>query len=143
MSTHTPFSLPRTALAALAVAALTGLGACAQTAPAPSPTVGQRVDSAIEKSKEVATEVKDNAVNAVNTVSAKSSDVAITTRVKAALAADSELSALAINVDTTDAVVSLYGPAPSAEAINRATTLAKAVTGVVDVKNNLTLVKKP
>jgi hyperosmotically inducible periplasmic protein len=141
MSTHAHFPVPRAALAALAVATLTSLGACAQTAPAP--TVGQRVDSAIEKSKEVATEVKDNAVNAVNTVSAKSTDVAITTRVKATLATDSELSALAINVDTTNAVVSLYGPAPSAEAINRATTLAKAVTGVVDVKNNLTLVRKP
>lgn len=141
MSTHAHFPVPRAALAALAVAALTSLGACAQTAPAP--TVGQRVDSAIEKSKEVATEVKDNAVNAVNTVSAKSTDMAITTRVKATLATDSELSALAINVDTTNSVVSLYGPAPSAEAILRATTLAKAVTGVVDVKNNLTLVKKP
>ncbi len=141
MSTHAHFSVPRAAFAALAVAALTSLGACAQTAPAP--TVGQRVDSAIEKSKEVATEVKDNAVNAAKAVSATSTDVAITTRVKATLATDSELSALAINVDTTNAVVSLYGPAPNAEAMNRATTLARAVTGVVDVKNNLTLVTKP
>jgi hypothetical protein len=143
MSTHTPFALPRTALAALAVAALTSLGACAQTVPAPSPTVGQRVDSAIEKSKEVATEVKDNAVSAVNAMSASSADLTITARVKGTLAADAELSARAISVDTTNAVVSLYGPAPSAEAINRATTLVKAVTGVVDVKNHLTLVKKP
>lgn len=141
MSTHAHFSVPRAAFAALAVAALTSLGACAQTAPAP--TVGQRVDSAIEKSKEVAAEVKDNAVNAAKAVSATSTDVAITTRVKATLATDSELSALAINVDTTNAVVSLYGPAPNAEAMNRATTLARAVTGVVDVKNNLTLVTKP
>lgn len=141
MSTHTPTSAPRTLLTALAVATLTGLGACAQTAPAP--TVGQRVDSAIEKSKEVVTEVKDNAVSAAKAVSTTSTDVAITTRVKAALAADTELSALAINVDTSNAVVSLYGPAPNAEAINRATLLARAVTGVVDVKNNLTLVKKP
>ena len=141
MSTHAHFSVPRAAFAALAVAALTSLGACAQTAPAP--TVGQRVDSAIEKSKEVATEVKDNAVSAAKAVSATSTDVAITTRVKATLATDSELSALAINVDTTNAVVSLYGPAPNAEAMNRATTLARAVTGVVDVTNNLTLVTKP
>lgn len=142
MSTHTPTSAPRTLLTALAVATLTSLGACAQTTPAP-PTVGQRVDSAIEKSKEVATEVKDNAVSAAKAVSTTSTDVAITTRVKAALAADTELSALAINVDTSNAVVSLYGPAPNAEAINRASLLARAVTGVVDVKNNLTLVKKP
>ncbi|MGS5088926.1 BON domain-containing protein [Hydrogenophaga sp. A37] len=142
MSQHTHFP-GRTALAVWAIAALTSLGACAQTAPAPTPTVGQRVDSAIEKSKEVATDVKDNAVNAVNTVSAKSSDAVITARVKGTLATDSELSARAINVDTTNAVVSLYGPAPNAEAIQRATTLTKAVTGVVDVKNHLTLVKKP
>ena len=143
MYKHPHHPLTRTAFAALSVAALTSLGACAQTTPAPSPTVGQRVDSAIEKSKEVATGVKDNAVSAARAVSDTSADIAITTRVKAALAADSELSALAINVDTTGAVVSLYGPAPSADAIQRATLLAKAVTGVVDVKNNLSLVKKP
>lgn len=141
MSTHAHFPVPRHALAALAFAALTSLGACAQTAPAP--TIGQRVDSAIEKSKEVATEVKDNAVNAVNAVSASSADMTITARVKGTLATDAELSARAISVDTTNAVVSLYGPAPSAEAIHRATTLVKGVTGVVDVKNHLTLVKKP
>lgn len=123
MAAPAHFVLPPAALAAFAIAALTSLGACAQTAPVPpSPTVGQRVDSAIEKSKEVANEVKDKAVNAAKAVSATSTDVAITTQVKATLATDSELSALAINVDTT---------------------LAKEATGVVGVKNNLTLVTRP
>jgi hyperosmotically inducible periplasmic protein len=63
--------------------------------------------------------------------------VAITARVKAALAADGQLSALSINVDTVNSVVSLYGPAPSAEAIERASVLAKAVEGVTAVNNRL------
>ena len=54
-------------------------------------------------------------------------DVTITAKVKAALAGDDQLSALSINVDTTHAVVTLTGPAPTQAALERATGLAKAV----------------
>jgi hyperosmotically inducible periplasmic protein len=47
-----------------------------------------------------------------------------------------------INVDTEGTVVSLQGPAPSQAAADRATVLAKAVDGVTDVKNMLTIAGK-
>ena len=51
-------------------------------------------------------------------------------------------SALKIDVETRNGVVSMYGPAPTAAAKDRATTIAKAVKGVASVNNDLT-VKDP
>ena len=65
------------------------------------------------------------------------SDVSITAAVSAGLAKDPDLSALKINVDTRDGVVSLNGPAPSAAAKARAESIAQAVKGVKSVHNNL------
>ncbi|MDO5692548.1 MAG: BON domain-containing protein [Pseudomonadota bacterium] len=67
------------------------------------------------------------------------SDVAITTSVNAKLAADPELSALRINVDTKDGAVTLNGPAPTQAAKDRASTLAREVEGVKSVTNNLSI----
>jgi hyperosmotically inducible protein len=66
-------------------------------------------------------------------------DAAITAEVNAALARDDELSALSINVDTSNGQVVLHGTAPTEQARERATALASAVKGVVGVENNLTL----
>lgn len=66
-------------------------------------------------------------------------DVTTTAAVNAKLVADSELSAIRIDVDTKDGVVTLTGPAPNAAAKERATTIAKAVDGVKTVHNNLTV----
>jgi hyperosmotically inducible periplasmic protein len=67
------------------------------------------------------------------------SDAVITTSVKAELAKDSSLSALKVSVDTDSGRVALHGTAPSAEARDRAATLAQGVKGVVDVDNGLTV----
>ena len=64
-------------------------------------------------------------------------DAGITASVKTDLAKDSELSALAINVDTKDGVVTLNGPAPNEAAKARAETIAKAAKGVKSVDNKL------
>ena len=66
-------------------------------------------------------------------------DAAITAKVTAALAADDRLSALGIDVDTTDGRVALSGTAPDAASRDRATVLAQAVEGVVEVENRLTV----
>ena len=66
-------------------------------------------------------------------------DAAITTKVNAELAADKDLSAIKIDVDTKDGVVTLTGPAPSAGARERATEIAKNVKGVTSVNNQLTV----
>ncbi|KQW37809.1 BON domain-containing protein [Rhizobacter sp. Root404] len=83
----------------------------------------------------------DRAGNAVENTGAKVSnkidDAMITTSVKAELAKDANLSAMKINVDTSQGRVMLKGSAPSNEAREHATTLAQNVKGVVAVDNQL------
>lgn len=64
-------------------------------------------------------------------------DAAIVTIVNADLVKDSELSALKINVDSTQGQVVLKGTAPNPMAKERAETIAKDVKGVVSVDNRL------
>jgi hypothetical protein len=65
------------------------------------------------------------------------SDSTITAEVKSALAADPKLSALRIEVDTSNGVVTLTGPAPDEESKSRATQIAAAPKGVMRVENRL------
>lgn len=64
-------------------------------------------------------------------------DAAITAAVKTALAADPSLSALQIDVTTTQGSVRLNGPAPDTKSRERAEVLAMAPKGVVAVDNRL------
>ena len=64
-------------------------------------------------------------------------DMAITASISAGFAKDADLSAIKIDVDTKNGVVSLMGPAPTTTARDRATTIAKGVKGVVSVDNKL------
>lgn len=123
------------------------LVACDQSKP---PTVGEKIDAGIERTQQAAAEAKQDAAAAGNEIRQDASqaataiadgaaDIAITAKVKAALAADDQLSALAINVDTSNKIVTLTGPAPTQVAADRATTMAKAVDGVTEVKNQLTV----
>jgi len=63
----------------------------------------------------------------------------ITTEVKAAIATDKDLSAIKIDVDTHDGVVTLSGPAPTVAAKARASEIARNVKGVNSVNNQLTI----
>lgn len=141
----------------LAVSALAlGLAACSKTE---EPTVGQRLDSAVEKTEQAATDararaevamnnagtkmeqgaasVEAAAKNAGNTAMAAVDDATITAEVNAGLAKDADLSALKINVDTVGGKVTLNGPAPTTVARDRAETIAKSVNGVTFVNNQL------
>jgi len=69
----------------------------------------------------------------------KLDDATITTKVNAALARDKDLSAIRIDVDTQNGVVTLTGPAPTASAKERASEVARQVQGVTSVNNQLTL----
>ena len=131
--------LPLRAAGLLAASALTlGLVACGErvdtagTQPVQptEPTVGQRMDSATERTANAAGNMADK-------VERKVDDAAITASVNASLAKDPDLSAMKINVDTRSGVVTLNGPAPTAAAKDRATSLAQAVDGVAGVNNNL------
>ncbi len=70
-------------------------------------------------------------------------DASITARVKTEIAKEQGLGeALSINVDTYRGVVSLNGFVDSEEQINKAMTCARRVSGVTEVKNNLSVKPK-
>ena len=141
----------------LAVSALAlGLAACGKTE---EPTVGQRLDSAVEKTEQAAADARVKAESAMqsaetkmeqgaahaeatakdatNTARGAIDNATITAQVDAGLAKDPDLSALKINVETVNGKVTLNGPAPSTVARDRAETIAKSVTGVTSVNNQL------
>ena len=70
-------------------------------------------------------------------VGAAANDTALTTKVKSSLLADSMVGALALDVDTTEGVVSLNGIAKSEQERQRAIQVAQSVEGVrrVDARN--------
>lgn len=111
---------------------------------------GERTDSATarstEESRDAAARARaagESVADATRAMGAgamdKVDDATITTKVNAALAADKDLAAIKIDVDTKNGVVTLTGPAPSADARERATDLAKNVKGVSSVNNQLTV----
>ena len=147
----------RTAGAVSAAALMLGLVACNRQDD--GRTVGQKLDSAVEKTEQAATSVKNDTKDAMASAESKMKsageeakvsagdtttkvegmvdDVTITASVSAGLAKDPDLSAIKIDVDTKGGVVTLTGPAPSANAKERATSIAQNVKGVSAVNNNL------
>ena len=143
-------------LALVAAASALMLGACGKN---DDRTVGQKIDGAIsttekkaeqakrDMSKEMAeaqaaTERATDAVvqkveKAAGKVGTAVADATVTASVNAELAKDAKLSALRINVDTTNGRVLLSGSAPDADSRERATRLAGAVKGVTSVENRL------
>ena len=153
---------PLTALSTLALAL--ALSACGReesqtptAAPTPAPTAAETVpapatganDPASNNSVtpgastaqgsmgQAADATRDAAGSAASSAAVALDDTGITAKVKTELAKDSELSALAISVETNGGQVTLTGPAPSAQAKERAEGLAKAVEGVKGVTNKL------
>jgi hyperosmotically inducible protein len=133
------------ALSSLAV--LLALGACSKT---DEQTAGQQLDSAVAKTEAAGeraaakTEAAvENAAEATKTAGANAMDATfdagITAKVNAGLAADKDLSAVKINVDTKEGVVTLTGPAPTPAAKDRAGEIAKNVQDVKSVNNQLTV----
>ena len=70
-------------------------------------------------------------------VTQTASDAAITAKVKTAMAADELVKARSIDVDTVRGVVSLNGSVDSTAEKARALEIARNVSGVVDVRDNL------
>lgn len=135
-------------LLSAAVVLATSLGLTACNREEEKRTVSQKVDSTIAKVEQqagqAATEVKKGVDAArattgetIDAVGNKVKDAAITTAVNAELARDRSLSALKIDVDTSNGRVFLRGSAPDEQARERATQLALRVDGVVSVVNEL------
>lgn len=107
------------------------------------------VDTSKEKSKagDIARQV-DGVQSVKNDIAVKKEDSStgeviddsiLTGKVKAALIADSSTKAHQINVETKGGVVQLSGFVNDAAAKSAATNVAKSVTGVKDVKNELSV----
>ncbi|MBI2772061.1 MAG: BON domain-containing protein [Burkholderiales bacterium] len=140
-------------LAVSALAALLALGGCNRTTDgtvneptaSTSPATTPATTTANAPSSSNTDTSLNNAADATRTAGAsggttlgeKLDDAGITAKVNAGLAADSDLSAIKINVDTKDGVVTLNGPAPTAAAKDRATEIAKNIKGVSSVNNQL------
>lgn len=98
---------------------------------------GQQMDRAGERLREATADARAAGSEAANRAAEAVDDATLTARVNAALAKDSQLSALKIDVDTQDGHVALRGQAPNREARDHATQLASAIKGVRSVDNQL------
>lgn len=90
---------------------------------------------------QTANNVNTSMKNTANKAGQKIDDAAINTAINSGLVADSDLSAVKINVDVKNGHVWLKGSAPTNTAKNRATQIAKNVEGVTSVHNNLVVSK--
>ena len=149
LSLSTPAARRLLTLTATAVLGL-ALAACGK--PDDDRTVGQKIDGAVAaaeqrtevakaEARDAAAEVKADAKEATAEARASVDDAGITVAVNAALAGDPKLSALKIDVDTSNGRVELKGSAPDDSSRRRATDLARAVKGVVSVDNRLVVAK--
>ena len=120
-------------LIAAAVAAAFALPAFAQTS---APSASERAENR-EKLNEKLPTAEERAKNR-DKVSTGTSNAALTTKVKSALAKDSGMGTMtSIDVDSDKGVVTLKGKVDSAEAKKKAEQIAKKVEGVKSVKNQL------
>ena len=144
---QTPIIRRGTALVLPLLAGLSLLVACDRQ---DNRTVGQKTDQAVASAERKADEIGADARQAgrdarqavgeaADAAANKSRDAAITAEVKARLVRDTQLSALAINVDTEAGRVVLRGSAPDTGSRSRATELARGVDGVVSVDNDLSV----
>lgn len=83
-------------------------------------------------------EVRTEAKQATNTAANVVDNAALTTKVKVALLADEMVKGTQINVDSNDGVVTLNGTVDSSTHAQRAEQVARGVSGVTRVQNNLT-----
>ena len=111
-------------------------------------TLSGTVESAEQKSQAVSAAKGVEGVSSVSdklTVAGEKSaslkgyagDTAITSEVKAKLLADDIVPSRKVTVETSDGVVHLSGTLESSKQVDRAADIAKAVTGVKSVKNDL------
>jgi hyperosmotically inducible protein len=96
-----------------------------------------RVQDGVDDLRNAASGAAQGSAEAADRVAGSVGDTAITAAVKTALVADPSLSALSIDVTTTQGSVRLDGPAPDAKSRQRAEVLAAAPQGVIAVDNRL------
>jgi hyperosmotically inducible protein len=101
-----------------------------------------KVETQADKAKESLPSAEERAKNR-ETVSSTAASATLTTKVKSALASDAGLGTMtSIDVDSKDGVVTLKGKVDSADMKKKAGDIAKKVSGVKSVKNELKVEKK-
>ncbi len=100
---------------------------------------GSKVNAGVDDLRSAASGAARGTADAADRVAGALGDAAITAAVKTALAADPSLSAVKIDVSTTQGTVLLEGPAPDTKSLQRAEVLAMAPRGVIRVDNRLAL----
>lgn len=98
---------------------------------------GSTVDRGVSDLRGAADGAAAGTAGAAERMAGALNDTGITAAVKTALAADPGLSALKVEVNTSQGVVRLEGPAPDEKARERAGVLAAAPDGVRQVDNRL------
>ena len=129
------------AVLVLALAA-SGLAACGQAMDERNSgeKVGMAIDStrtAIDEAGQKGAQAVDKAASAVIETSKGAQDAAITASIKTDLLKDPDLSALKIEVETNQGIVTLNGVAPNEAAADRAARIASAIAGVKEVRNHV------
>lgn len=101
-----------------------------------------KVENQVDKAQDKLPSTNERAKNR-ETVTSGTAGAALTTKVKTALASDAGLSTMtSIDVDSKDGVVTLKGKVDSADMKKKAGAIAKKVSGVKSVKNELKVEKK-
>ena len=113
----------RTSMPLLLALALSSVAGCSQETADRAAKAVENAPSQMERQAERSVAVLD--------------DVTVTSKVKAALIAEPNLSGFAIDVDTAQNVVTLTGTVRSDDARAAAERVAKQVEGVKEVRNNL------
>lgn len=106
--------------------------------PAPGESAGTMSPSTNSNGNNTTNSSSDSGDSAGNAVE----DAGITVLVKAALLLESDLSAMEINVDTVNGIVTLTGAIDNSANIEKATEVVDGIEGVKSVNNQLT-VKAP
>lgn len=118
-------------------AALAAVGLLAACSPRDRQEARKEASEAVDSVGKAADDAASGAEKALNETSQALDDRGITAKVKASLLADEQLHSLPIEVDTSNAMVTLSGAAQTADEKARAAELAAKVEGVLGVKNDI------
>jgi hyperosmotically inducible protein len=127
------------ALAALAACNQPGDETVGQKVDRGIATVEQKTENAAEKAGAAMERAGDKMEAGAQRAAEATSDAATTAAVKTALIAAPDLSALTIDVDTRDSVVTLNGTVKTEAQKAQAVEVASRVSGVKSVVNNLSV----
>lgn len=116
-----------------------GWRAADRPASTPVGTTGGVID--MEKARERGAAIGEKAAVATEKVRETVNDAAITAKIKAKMALDETVKALAIDVTTSGTTVTLRGTVRSAAERDRAVALARETSGITKVVDELTMAR--